>query len=289
MLPEYPKFKDFEIDDLKKINLNHNICELAPANLVLWKEFDHPQITLINNNACILISAPNEPPFFLEPIGSHKLIETIKTCLAHSKRLSRISESLINQLPVQEFKIKCLRNQFDYVYLTKKLAELKGRKLDGKRNHIKKFKKRHSDYQFVPLSKESEKDCLKLFENWFAIKKSSRYFPKLAHDSQKQAVLNAFKHFRQLKLQGAGLFVDQKMIGFILGSPLNYETINIHFMYGNPGIQGTTQILLFEACNKIFNHYKYINLEQDLGIPGIRKAKLSYYPEKIEKKYEITP
>jgi hypothetical protein len=79
------------------------------------------------------------------------------------------------------------------------------------------------------------------------------------------------------------------MKGFILGSRLNPETASVHFQYGDPSLRGISQTLLWEACNKTFSSFKYINLEQDLGIPGLRKAKLSYYPLRLEKKFEITP
>jgi hypothetical protein len=182
-----------------------------------------------------------------------------------------------------------LRNQFDYIYETKILAELKGGKYDGKRNHIKKFKSRFPDYKFTPLRPEHKKEALDLFEEWFSLRKKSRYFPKLAHDSQKTAVNNAFSYFNELNLIGGAIYIDNIINGFILGSFLSPEIISIHFMYGHPAIQGTSQVLLWKGCNKSFASAKYVNLEQDLGIPGLRKAKLSNYPLRLEKKFEIKP
>jgi len=290
MLPEYPKFKPIEIKDKKYFEDNRlNICESAFANLVLWRDFDRPEITLINQNPCVLINPINEPPFFLQPFGNHDLLQTIKVCLDRTKKLSRVSEDIINQLPVQEFKIKCLRSHFDYIYSVQKLAELKGRKLDGKRNHIKKFKNRHPDYKFLKLGSEDEKEALELFEQWFKIRQESRFFPKLAHEAQKKAIKNAFHYFKELELIGGKLIIDNQLAGFVLGSKVNPEMISLHFMYTHPHIQGISPTLLQEACQNLYQNFKYINLEQDLGIPGLRKSKLSYYPDIIEKKYEITP
>ncbi|NQT29522.1 MAG: DUF2156 domain-containing protein [Candidatus Saganbacteria bacterium] len=292
MLPRYPEFKSLEIEDLgsiKKYFGPQSVCELCPANLIIWKNFDHPKITLINNNLCILASPPNEPSFFLEPLGNHKIVETVDLCLKDSGKISRVSEGFLSKLPKDKYHLSCLRDQFDYVYLTKILAELKGKKYDGKRNHIKKFKIRHPNYEFRPLKEDQKNEALALFETWFSMRKHSRFFPKLAYSSQKEAVETAFVNFRELGLRGGALFVDNAMKGFVLGSALNNNTASIHFMYGYPSLQGTSQVLLWEACNKTFSDFTYLNLEQDLGIPGLRKAKLSYYPHKLEKKFEINP
>lgn len=294
MLPEYPKFKLLELKDIDQISKhikksNPRICELSPTNLLIWKDFDNPKLTFINQNPCIHITPHNEAPYFLEPLGNHKIIETVETCLKHSGKISRVSEGFIQSLPHHQYHIKCLRNQFDYIYHIKTLAELKGKKFDGKRNHLKNFKRRHPDYEYVPLNPGLKNGCLELFEEWFALRKESRYFPKLAYTSQKAAIEKAFAYYDKLAFKGGALLIDGKIKGFILGSPLNNETVSVHFQYGHPALRGIFQALLWEACNKTFAPFTYINLEQDLGIPGLRKAKLSYYPLRLEKKFEIKP
>lgn len=294
MLPEYPKFKSLELEDINQIRqhlkrTHPKICEWAVANLLIWKDFDHPLLTIINKNLCLYITPPNEPPYFLEPIGTKNILETIKICLKHAGKISRVSQDFILHHHLHKYHIAELRNQFDYIYETKTLAELKGRKFDGKRNHLKKFKDRFPNYEFIPLNTSFKNNALNLFEMWFDKKKESRYFPKLAYISQKAAVEKAFSCFDELNLIGGAIIIEKEMRGFILGSPLNPEMLSVHFQYGDPHLRGISQTLLWEACNKTFSSYKYINLEQDLGIPGLRKAKLSYYPLRLEKKFEIRP
>jgi hypothetical protein len=290
MIPQYPEFKSIDPEDLKLTAKNNpKICEFAPANFLIWKDFDNPVLTIINNNLCILVSPPNEPRYFLEPFGSNKLLETVETCLKHCGIISRATESFAAKIPVEKYRIKCLRNHFDYIYETKTLADLKGRRFDGKRNHIRNFKQRHPDYEYILLGPELKNACLDLFEEWFLARKESRHFPKLAYTSQKQALENAFANYRFLNIQGGALIINDKVKGFIMASRLNRDTASVHFQYGHPALRGIFQTLLYEACNKTFSNFKYLNLEQDLGIPGLRKAKLSYYPLKLEKKFEISP
>lgn len=296
-IPQFPNFKVVEISDRPLIleHLKHNprrICELAFANLIVWQNFDHTHYTFIHDNLCFLIKPLNEAPFFLEPIGNHKIQETVQTCLYYAKRISRVSEHLISQINIKEYKIKCLRAHFDYIYKRYKIAELKGRKFDGKRNHLKRFQKKFPDYQFKKLEKSDKTQALEVFEAWFKNKNSeidpNNELIKLQYQSQKIAFDLAFNYMQELEIEGGGIFIDNRLKGFVLGSQQNQETATLHFQYTDPQIRGINQILLWETCNRCFLSYKYINLEQDLGLVGLRKAKMSYYPDIVEKKFEIS-
>jgi len=294
MTNQLHEFKKLAFDDLNVISkhlelINPKICELSMANIFMWSKFDNPHIAVINENLCVQIKPENEESYFLEPIGNSKLPETIEVCLKHAKKFSRISEHFVSHFDRSKYNIFPLRAHFDYIYLTKELAELKGKKYDGKRNHIKKFQKYCPNYEFARLSPEHKKSSLEIFEKWFSAKSDTKYFTKLSYDAQRNAIEYAFLNIERLRLDGGVMIYDNKLLGFIIGSPLNKNTISMHFSYGQPDIRGIWQILLWEACNKIFRHSTHINLEQDLGIPGLRTAKLSYHPHKLEEKFEIEP
>ncbi len=292
MIPEYPRFKALELTDREAIELSFGrksplTCELTSANLFIWRDFDRPQLTLINDNICCLINPLVHYPYFLEPFGDNKVLETTELCLKHIGIISRVSMSYVGSIPHRQYKISCLRDQADYIYVTKELAELKGRRYDGKRNHLNNFKRRHPDYSFVPLEPTDQPRALAVFEKWFEERKDTQYFSKLAYAAQKKALERAFEDYRELALVGGALLIGGEMKAFIMASRLNPEMISAHFQYVEPNYRGITQTILWEACNRIFSGYKYLDLEQDLGIPGLRKAKLSYQPHKLEKKFEI--
>jgi hypothetical protein len=294
MFPEYPNFKALEFDDLNLVSDylkkdSRNICELSLPNIFVYKDVEKPAATLINKKLCLLISPPDETPYFLEPLGSSNSTEIINICLKHAGRISRASENFVSRIPADAYNITPLRGHFDYVYLAKELVELKGRKFDGKRNHIKNFTRRFPDYELIPLDSTFKKQALKLFSAWFEVRKESRFFPRLTYTSQTRAIETAFSYFKELKLIGGALLAEKDLKGFILGSAMNPETISVHFQYAHPDLPGAAQTLLRQACIKIFSKFTYVNLEQDLGIPGLRKAKLSYHPLKLEKKFEIKP
>jgi hypothetical protein len=294
MYPNYPALKKLEIEDQKLFQkavdgANPTICELAFANQIAWHDFDRPEYTFINDNLCILINPLNESPFFLEPIGRNKPKETVEICLNHCGKMSRLSEDFLFLLEQEKYRINCLRSHFDYIYEVKVLAELKGKKFDGKRNNIKRFQKQFPDHEFIPITAGIKEAAFALFEKWFKAREESRFFPKLSHLAQRKALENAFHYFDTLNIIGGALLIKKELKGFMLGTRLNKETFSAHFQYTDPEVHGASQILLLEACKKTLGNFKYLNMEQDLGIPGLRTAKLSYHPHHLERKFEIGP
>ena len=188
-IPEFPKFRDITQDDIGALGLealDKTVCEMSFANLIMWRDFDRPSVTLVEGNPCILISPKNERPFFLEPLLRTNLEAAVERCLDHAGRFSRVSDGFVSALDQKGLKISCMREHFDYVYSVSDLAELKGKKFDGKRNHIKKFKARHPDFSLVAVGRGLRADALALFEKWFEARSGSRFFPKLAHTAQKR-------------------------------------------------------------------------------------------------------
>lgn len=292
MIPGYPKFKPLELDDIDLVNeslklIPRTICELTLSNIFMWKDSDRTQLTRINGNLCMLLNTANEGDYFLEPLGRNAPEETAMVCLAHGKRLSRVSEDFLKLLGPDKFKATELRGQFDYIFSTGDLAELKGKKFDGKRNHIKKFKKRFPEYKCVPLTAGMKKEAMDLFLKWFKERNGEAGAAEFAYRSQKAALEVAFTDLEHLHLKGGAIMAENSLKGFTMGSKLNPETDCIHFQYADLGAEGATQTLLWETCKRIAPIFKYVNLEQDLGLPGLRKTKLSYHPLKLEKKFDV--
>ena len=294
--PIFPNFKKLNLDDKFIIDAalkdyQRNVYELCFATLYIWKDYFFPTYSFINDNLCILLSPINEEKYFLEPIGRKKVMSTIKECLNYTGRVATASSEYTFTFNHECFDIKALRNHYDYIYLTKDLIELKGRKYDGKRNHLKRFQKKYSDYKFLPIGKNNKKDALELFELWFINKtensKPSVATSKMAYDMEFKALTNAFNDFDKLSLRGGGIFIGGKLKGFFIGNDLNKKMAVGQFMYADPDIKSIFQMLQWEGVKNIFYKHKYINLEDDLGLPGLRRMKLSYYPAWLEGKFEI--
>jgi uncharacterized protein len=285
-LPVYPDFKTLELDDRHVLlpifeRFPQEISESTFGNHFIWRRFDRPCFTTIHGNLCLRFTPPDEPAYFLQPLGEGSIPETLKVCLSAAPRLSRIPRSFAERY-CEGFHCAPDENDFDYVYLASDLAELKGKKYDGKRNRIKKFEKSHAS-QYVRIGPADLAACRDLFEEWLADKGENGG----AIDAQKDAIQEALLHFRELGLTGGAIVAEDRIAAFSIGERLNGDTAVIHIEIVSPRYEGLAQLMNREFVRHEWADCRFINREQDLGIPGLRRAKLSYHPDHRVEKYHI--
>ena len=167
------------------------------------------------------------------------------------------------------------RDYFDYIYLRTDLATLKGKKFQAKRNHINKFKKQYPDYEYKPLTPDLVPECLKLEEEWC---RANNCEEQLALGAERKSMTYALNHMEALGLTGGVLHVNGKIAAFTYGAPINHETWDTCVEKADTGIEGSYAMINYEYANHIDEQYIYVNREEDLGLEGLRKAKLSYQP-----------
>ncbi len=170
----------------------------------------------------------------------------------------------------------------DYIYLTENMASLSGKKYHSKRNHITNFKKNNPDWSFEIITKDNISDCINLHTQW--INERSDADGERDYSMEFEAVLTAIENYEKLGFVGGILRVSGKAIAYTFGERLSDECFVTHFEKAPADIQGAYAIINQEFTKNCLMDYKYVNREEDLGIEGLRKAKLSYNPEIILKK-----
>ncbi|MGQ9671807.1 MAG: DUF2156 domain-containing protein [Candidatus Aminicenantales bacterium] len=286
-LPSFPEFRPVGLEAKEAINdfirrFPPQICEINFPNIFIWRNYEFPQLTTINGNLCILCQPPGEPAYFLPPLGETQLRETLEICLDFSPRLARVPEAFVEKY-CAGLELEPDRDNFDYVYLVSDLIHLQGKKYDGKRNRIRKFGRSHT-YRYFSLSVEHLENCLQLLDRWMQ-EKADQAPPVGEH--QKTAILEALAHFEDLGLIGGGIEIEGKLEAFSIGSPLNPTTAVIHIEIVNPAYDGLSQLINREFVRRAWARFEFINREQDLGLPGLRRAKMSYHPHHLVKKYNV--
>lgn len=186
-----------------------------------------------------------------------------------------VSKDLLEEAFPGEFTYIPERDYFDYIYLREDLATLKGKKFQAKRNHVNKFKKQYV-YEYVPLTSELIPECLELEAKWYKANRTDADQEELREE--RQSMIFALQHFKELDLMGGAIRIDNQLVAFTFGSPINQDTFGVHVEKADTHYDGAYSIINQEFASRIPEQYLYINREEDLGIPGLRQAKLSYNP-----------
>lgn len=288
--------KEIIMPFLKKAS-HYRISELSFSNFLMWENKYNFKYSIINGFLCIISNYRNGDPFCFFPQGnvSDKIIlkETILELKEFFKinnwkfRLGRVNEielSLIKELFSDEKYIFCDdRDNADYVYCKDDLIHLKGKKYDGKRNHINKFKKIY-EHEIITIDESNIDKCKEILDKWYESKTQVELEVLEEERISNNILLN---NFNKLDVEGIIIKVNGVFEGITIGEYLSDDTIVVHLEKANPNINGLYTFINQKFCEMKFNKMTYINREQDLGILGLRKAKLSYHPKYLVKKYIV--
>ncbi|MDR3590347.1 MAG: phosphatidylglycerol lysyltransferase domain-containing protein [Negativicutes bacterium] len=176
------------------------------------------------------------------------------------------------------------RDSFDYLYRGEDLRELAGRRYSGKRNHIHAFLKEHGDYVYQPLTETNLPACTAYVAEWFEHHPPSRYLK-----TERDATQELLQQYSALELKGAVIEIDGKIRAMTLGESLCADTAVIHTEKAAAAVRGLYPMINREFCRRQWPDNAYINREEDLGVEGLRTAKLSYRPSSLLEKYQAVP
>lgn len=177
------------------------------------------------------------------------------------------------------------RDYSDYIYEREKLASLAGKKLQPKRNHINQFLKLYPNYELLPLTKEMMAECLALETQWQEDKKENSLRENYADEHRSLEYVMA--HWDELDGQGLALRVEEKLVAFTFGAPINCDTFDVCVEKADVHYEGAYPFINREFARSLPTRFKYINREEDLGVPGLRHAKTSYKPTMLLHKFAV--
>lgn len=169
------------------------------------------------------------------------------------------------------------RDAAEYIYKTRHLVELKGKKLHKKKNLVSQFHRRYPEHRVLGMDDGLRRAARAFARDLLAAREP---VPKsLAEEAA--AMEKAFDHWDRLDLEGLVITVEDNIAAFAVFSRLNPETFNVHFEKANIAYKGAAQVINQETARFLSGRALYINREQDLGVPGLRQAKMSYDPHRL--------
>ena len=267
-------------------------CEYSFANLFLW---GRQEIAYLHG--CVAFFShffgKTVYPF---PIGSGDKRAVLEEILADAKergipcRITGMTEADREDLErwfPDQFSIRAARDSFDYVYSIDALADLKGKKLQKKRNHFNRFQAARPNYRVEPISCENIARVQHMVNDWYVARRKTD--PHGDYLLESLAMAKAFRHFDALNMEGLALLDGDAVLAVTMGSRMSTDTFDIHFEKAREDADGAYPAVNCEFARYLRLKYpevRFLDREDDMGLEGLRKAKLSYYPDHMVEKYK---
>jgi len=288
-------FQKVTIEDKEWINQrlkesDYNGCEYSFSNIFLWGTM--LDFKVANYKDFLIIKAREEDkPFYYFPAGSGDLPSVLEDLKLLSRQkgkelvfgnVTKEHKNILEGIMPNAFEYEEYRNASDYIYSREKMVSLAGKKLHGKRNHINRFKD-NPNWNFELINEENISECYAMSVAW-----SLKHFSGNLFDSDFCSVQKAFDYFHQLDLAGGLIRQEGRVVAFTMGAHLNSNTFVIHIEKAYHEIQGAYPMVNQQFAKHLPEHIEYINREEDLGEEGLRRSKMSYYPDLLLTKHIAT-
>ncbi len=276
--------------------LQPECSEFTFTNLIMWGQDGKIKWAQQDDVLYIRLQfGAQHAPFFFPPIPKDMSMDYRKAIDAAANNLIGLGETpkfrSVNgafvplfQRYAPDYRLTPDRNTFDYVYRAESLITLRGKKLHAKRNHINQFRASFS-HEYRPLTPDMAEECLAVYLKWLEGK--DVFEPGIL--GEMKAIKFLLPNMEALGVQGGTVYVDGKLVAFTVGEPLRHDMAVIHIEKADPAYPGLYAVINQQFAEHAWSNMTYINREEDMGIEGMRKAKLSYYPVRLTEKFDAVP
>jgi hypothetical protein len=257
--------------------------------LFLYRDVCNVQYT-ISDHFLIIKATHDDADFFMFPLGEGNLSDILDQIAFEKLEAGRsvcfyqfcndIAPLLVQwaeefcEKTGRQFHITSVRKDYEYIYLAKELARLEGHVLKPKRNQINHFTQ-NNNWSYTTISKENIEKVKYFNALWDAAHTGS----DTSLEKENIALEEAFTYFFELHIEGVILQIEDKIVAFSVGFPLNKDTFLILFEKADRSCKGAYTMINMLFASEISKKFTYINRAEDAGVEGLRKAKLSYQPE----------
>ena len=295
MIPEFPRFRAVALEDRAEIEsyLRRHpplASEYSFTNLFAWQKKHCYRISRYDGGFLVLKHSPAGDAF-LQPLVPDGHVRAVETCLEYLARknqapvLERVGEDFAGALGGERFLISPERDQFDYLYRVDDLVALRGPGLHAKANLWNQFVRTHR-YQYRELTPDLMAACLDFVHRWCE-RRGCEEVEGLKWE--RCAVFRMLRFQAFLGISGAVIELGGEIAALALGEALSPDTFVIHAEKAEESVRGIYQVINREFLANRAQSFTFVNREQDLGVPGLRRAKKSYQPVRLIRKYRVVP
>jgi hypothetical protein len=296
-VPAFPDLADLGLEHKPLLDglfreLKPGTSELTFTNLYIWRHAYRLRLTRMGDVICLLSwRADPEDSFVLPPLGPGAGAEHVRRCFdflaeaGHAARLGRIDGEGLSRLGIgpENADIAPDRDNWDYVYRVRDLIDLPEDRFRDKLVHFNAFARKYK-YEYRPLTPDLVEGCLFVQDLWCDDKHCDLYSSLRA---EARAVREVLQNHEALGVAGGVILVNGRVQAFSLGEPLNDNTCVIHIEKASPELHGAFAVINREFLAHQWVEWEYVNREQDMGEPGLRRAKESYQPAHMIEKFIV--
>lgn len=253
------------------------------TTLFLWQEEYNMEFAVWED--VLFIRSGKKDKSYLFPCGKDRIDEALDILLKEPVCFYSLSEKQAAYLDERypgRFEFSERRDMEDYIYTAESLMTLKGKKLSSKRNHINRFLSENPDWRYEQISKDNMDEVRAMHDKWCELADIETRNGLLEETA---AVKKALDYFDELRLSGGLIRAGGRVVAFSVGDRLNDKTFLVHIEKAFNSVNGAYQIMNREFVIHNCEGYEFVDREEDTGDEGLRKAKLSYRPYKLVKKF----
>ena len=269
--------------------------DFSYAGVLMWVDYFKYEYSILDDTLFIkgVVENDTDTPAFSLPVGKMPLrrsLEKIRTyCRRHNLPavLSAVPEYALEDLESADItSINPLEDWGDYLYDAQMLSTLTGKKMSKKRNHVNKFESLYPESRLEPLDASNADKAIEFMD--IIDEEGDKSAMAIEERRMTRRLLDLIKE-GDIRLEGAILMVGDEIAAFTIGD-VKHDTLFVHVEKASRAFEGS-----YEKINKEFAalmcarhpEIHFINREDDSGDEGLRKAKQSYHPVEILKKYNI--
>ncbi|MBR4138070.1 MAG: DUF2156 domain-containing protein [Bacteroidales bacterium] len=270
------------------LNSGRRNCNYTFANLVGWQFWYYTEVCVLDDAVVLRYTHEGERAYMVctSKDISKELLDALLNDSQGNLVLIGLEDDQVMKLSTinsqLSISIEQVRNQYDYIYRRTDLAVLQGGHLQAKRNHVHRFRTAHPDFEYRQLTPELFNECRRLTEIWQEEKnqnENENENEKETIDAEYRVMETIFSNWDALGMIGGSIFIDGQMVAFTYGAAVTNDTIDVCVEKADRHIEGAFAIINQQFAEHLPEQFVYLNREEDMGIPGLRKAKLSYHPE----------
>ncbi|MBO7049940.1 MAG: DUF2156 domain-containing protein [Bacteroidaceae bacterium] len=262
-------------------------CNFTFANLLGWQKWFGTEVCVMKDAVVLRFDMDGERAYMLcmQGVPSCELLQALCEDCNHKFILLGLEDDAALQLQQNSchegirINVKSERDQYDYIYKRTNLALLQGGKLKSKRNHVNRFNVLYPGFEYRPLTPDMFDECRRVVALWQDEKEHENPSWGDTIQAEHDVMETIFAHWDELGMLGGSIYVYGRMVAFTYGSAVTNDTFDVCVEKADRNVEGAFSVINQQFCAHLPERFIYVNREEDMGLEGLRKAKLSYHPE----------